>query len=307
MWNSKNINLFMVVVIYVSNIKKAEKDYMDGMKYKDIAEKYEVRLATVKSWKTRYKWSREKSTQNKENVRIQKRESMRREKAMNKKMLDSVEDNDQLNEKQKLFCLFFVDSLNATQAYIKAFGSARSTAMVNGCRLLSTAKIKAEVDRLKRIKYETMLLNGEDLVEKQMRIAFSDMSNFAEFGTELIPLVDKKGKPLLNEDGSPNTYRRNYMYFKDSTEVDGFAISEIKNGKQGMSIKLEDRQKAMDWLTKYFQLNPADAHKKEFDNARLDIERQKLDVMKDRNKEPDKLVDPLIVRPIYGRENNDGE
>ena len=31
----------------------AEKDYMDGMKYKDIAIKYNVSINTVKSWKTK--------------------------------------------------------------------------------------------------------------------------------------------------------------------------------------------------------------------------------------------------------------
>lgn len=36
----------------------AKQDYEKGMKYKDIAEKYGVTLNTVKSWKTRYKWSR---------------------------------------------------------------------------------------------------------------------------------------------------------------------------------------------------------------------------------------------------------
>ena len=39
--------------------KLAENDYIDGMKYKDIAEKYNVSLNTVKSWKTRYKWSKD--------------------------------------------------------------------------------------------------------------------------------------------------------------------------------------------------------------------------------------------------------
>ncbi|MBY0122166.1 phage terminase small subunit [Bacillus sp. S/N-304-OC-R1] len=38
---------------------EAEKDYVKGMKYKDIAEKYGVSLNTVKSWKTRYQWSRD--------------------------------------------------------------------------------------------------------------------------------------------------------------------------------------------------------------------------------------------------------
>lgn len=37
----------------------AYQDYLKGMKYKEIAEKYDVTINTVKSWKTRYKWSRE--------------------------------------------------------------------------------------------------------------------------------------------------------------------------------------------------------------------------------------------------------
>ena len=32
---------------------EARLDYLAGMKYKDIAEKYNVALSTVKSWKTR--------------------------------------------------------------------------------------------------------------------------------------------------------------------------------------------------------------------------------------------------------------
>lgn len=38
--------------------KQAESDYMSGMKYKDIADKYGVSLNTVKSWKKRYGWNR---------------------------------------------------------------------------------------------------------------------------------------------------------------------------------------------------------------------------------------------------------
>ena len=39
----------------------AEQDYSNGMKYKDIAKKYGVSLDTVKSWKQRFNWSREKT------------------------------------------------------------------------------------------------------------------------------------------------------------------------------------------------------------------------------------------------------
>lgn len=43
----------------LTKYEKAEKDYILGMKYKDIAAKYEVSENTVKSWKRRYGWTRE--------------------------------------------------------------------------------------------------------------------------------------------------------------------------------------------------------------------------------------------------------
>lgn len=54
----------------------AYKDYISGMKYKEIAAKYNVSMATVKSWKTRYKWDRKSmhtKKDKKEKVCIQNR------------------------------------------------------------------------------------------------------------------------------------------------------------------------------------------------------------------------------------------
>lgn len=42
----------------MDNYKLAEIDYSDGMKYKDIAAKYDVSINTVKSWKKRHEWFR---------------------------------------------------------------------------------------------------------------------------------------------------------------------------------------------------------------------------------------------------------
>ncbi|MDQ0176003.1 phage terminase small subunit [Bacillus chungangensis] len=52
---------------------QAEKDYVKGMKYKDIAEKYGVSLNTVKSWKQRYGWNRNKGAPSKKSVHTKKR------------------------------------------------------------------------------------------------------------------------------------------------------------------------------------------------------------------------------------------
>ncbi|WP_160045567.1 phage terminase small subunit [Paenibacillus sp. USDA918EY] len=50
----------------------AEQDYMAGMKYKEIAEKYGVSLNTVKSWKQRYGWDRKKGAHKQKSVRTKK-------------------------------------------------------------------------------------------------------------------------------------------------------------------------------------------------------------------------------------------
>jgi uncharacterized protein YjcR len=51
----------------------AYQDYLKGMKYKEIAEKYGVTINTVKSWKTRYKWSRDGVHTKEKSVHTKKR------------------------------------------------------------------------------------------------------------------------------------------------------------------------------------------------------------------------------------------
>lgn len=56
--------------------EKAEQDYMAGMKYKDIAEKYKTTINTVKSWKKRYGWNRAEGAHKEEKVCTQKEKSV---------------------------------------------------------------------------------------------------------------------------------------------------------------------------------------------------------------------------------------
>lgn len=51
---------------------QAEKDYVKGMKYKDIAEKHNVSINTVKSWKKRYSWERNKGAPSEKGVHTKK-------------------------------------------------------------------------------------------------------------------------------------------------------------------------------------------------------------------------------------------
>ncbi|WP_448011035.1 phage terminase small subunit [Bacillus licheniformis] len=51
---------------------QAQKDYVKGMKYKDLAEKYGVSVNTIKSWKQRHGWKRKKGAPIEKGVRTKK-------------------------------------------------------------------------------------------------------------------------------------------------------------------------------------------------------------------------------------------
>ncbi|WP_181219944.1 phage terminase small subunit [Bacillus subtilis] len=51
---------------------KAYKDYVKGMKYKDLAEKYGVSVNTIKSWKQRHGWERKKGAPIEKSVHTKK-------------------------------------------------------------------------------------------------------------------------------------------------------------------------------------------------------------------------------------------
>lgn len=52
---------------------KVEEDYMQGMKYKDICDKYNLSINTLKSWIKRYDWSNKRKSRNKEGAPKKKR------------------------------------------------------------------------------------------------------------------------------------------------------------------------------------------------------------------------------------------
>ena len=62
----------------------------------------------------------------------------------------------------------------------------------------------------------------------------------------------------------------NTVRFRESTDVDGTIIAEVKQGRDGATIKLADRMKALEWLTQH--MNMATEEQK----ARIDVMRSKL-------------------------------
>lgn len=242
------------------NNELAYIDYLNGMKYKEIAEKYGVTINTVKSWKTRYKWSKDdkKSVHTKTGkVCTQKtNENMTKKEAI----ADAVEQvigNTELTDKQRLFCVLYAKCFNATKAYQKAYKCGYDVANSEGYKLLVNPCIKNEILRLKQNRLNREMLDESDIFQKYMDIAFADITDYVEFGRETVPVMGAFGPVEVKDDKGKKTklmQEINVVRFRESETVDGTLIAEVKQGKDGASIKLPDKMKALDWLSKHMDM-----------------------------------------------------
>lgn len=222
--------------------------FLDGMKLIDIAKELGVPEGTVRRWKSTQSWGNksERSEKVKANVRKQKENKISEN---NEPVLEEVKmvmGNDDLTDKQRLFCLHYVKCFNATKAYQKAYGSTYEVANSEGYKLLVNPCIKNEINRLKQNRLNREMLDANDIFQKYMDIAFADITDYADFGTESFTYTDKQGEE--------QEAQASYVRLKSSNMVDGTIISEVKMGKDGASVKLNDRMKALQWLTDHMDL-----------------------------------------------------
>ena len=251
----------------MENYERAEQDYMGGMKYKDIAEKYGTTINTVKSWKKRYGWNRGEGAPKAEKVCTQKPKGAHKKGVPIDDGTKETLQNDDLTPEQQMFCIYYSRTFNATQSYLNAYGCSYNAANAEGYKLLVKPCIRKEIERLKEIKRQQIVAGTDDIVELQMRIAFADIGNYLSFGQR--EFTD----PDTGIEHSIST-----VDLKESKNADTQIIQEVKQGRDGVSIKLADRQKAIAWLTMFFEMNPSDKHRKEFEQRKLELELIKLEM-----------------------------
>lgn len=255
----------------VENYQNAEKDYMAGMKYKDIADKYGTTINTVKSWKKRYGWDRKEGAHKNGKVCTQKEDGTPKKKVQIDDGTKETLGNEGLTPEQQIFCIYYSRTFNAAQSYQKAYGCSYESAMCSGSRLLGNVKVREEIERLKEIKRQQILVSEDDIVELQMRIACADIGNYTSFGREKVPVMNMFG-PVKGEDGKILQKEVNTVKLSESSDVDTQLIQEVKQGKDGVSVKLADKQKAIDWLTKYFLMHPESKYRAEYERKRAEKE-----------------------------------
>lgn len=215
---------------------------------KEIAETLEKSETLIRKWKNIDEWSSDKNTSNnvsksnisKSNVTKSNGNVTNEKKALissEDKDYEWVDEEDGLTDKQRLFCHYYMQSLNAFQAAIKAEYSP-SYARVDVYRLLENPSIKKYLEKLKEQQRQKFLISQEKILNRHIQVALSDINEY------------------FNEDGSP----------KPITHTDGTLIKKMKivENDKGKSVEIEliEKCKSLDFLTRYLGLESEDKDNK---------------------------------------------
>ncbi|MEG3013111.1 MAG: terminase small subunit [Cetobacterium sp.] len=242
---------------------------------REIARILEVDEKKIATWKLRDNWkgdvkknncstTKKKETKKRNTTNVDGIQQIEKETENNKKKIIEeismeVLNDDGLTEKQRMFCVNYIKSFNATQSAIKA-GYSKDTAMEQGCRLLRNVKVKEYLNELKEFYAQDDYLETKRILERHKQIAFADLRDY----------IDKDGG------------------LKDLSDVDGTLIKKItvkeSSNSQGYSssssIELEDRSKSLDFLNKVYELDPVF----EMQRERLKLEKEKIKILEERNR-----------------------
>lgn len=215
--------------------QQAKELWMQGMKYKEISEITGIKESTIKSLAARI-WKKEKLQPSNKKVARKVATKVADKAPPEYKLLSEETEtiaNEELTEKQRLFCLYYVKYRNKVKAYQKAFDCSYINACGHAAAMFKKVAVQQTIAELLKEMREEVKLEAQDIIMKKMQIAFADITDYVSFG--------------VREDADTGI-KYNYVDFKESGDIDGTIIHEVKRGKDGVSIKLYDSDKALDWL-----------------------------------------------------------
>ena len=145
---------------------------------------------------------------------------------------------------EKLFCLHYVQSNNATQAYVNAYGCTRRAVGANGHRLLKNDEIRAEIKRLRRLMEIEMDVNSMGMIRFCLKVVGADIGDYLEFRPQEIDVT--------TSDGTTTKGTISSVLVKDSAYCDTSLIKDIRQQGASVHVELYSKQWALDKLDKFF-------------------------------------------------------
>lgn len=182
-----------------------------------------------------------------------------------------------VSDQERIFCLEYLKSYNLRNAAVKAGYSP-----LTGARLIKRESIIEALKSYQGKREEELFISGMDIISMYVGIAFADITDYVDFGSEQVPMLDGYGKEIRDKDGRVKMYTRSYVRLKDSAKIDGRFIQEVKSGKDGVSVKTFDKLAALDKLAKIYDIHnekDVESLKKQLMAAKLDVEKAKAKVL----------------------------
>ncbi|WP_052087966.1 terminase small subunit [Paenibacillus wynnii] len=224
---------------------------------RQIAEQLSIDEKKVAVWKQRDKWivvqqsSDNVVQQPKKNVVQQKKPKVIKQQKEAARGDPPKTESAKLTEKEEIFILEYLRDFNATRAAMAA-GYSKRTAYVIGWENLRKPKIQAKIAEYKESMTSELGLSIQRIIAEYLKIAFANITDYVHFGKKEFPVFTKKGDPIIDEDtGKQKVVSQNYVDLLNHDEIDGSALSEVKEGKDGVGVKMHDKMKALEKLEKY--------------------------------------------------------
>lgn len=207
-------------------------DYENGLTYQQLSDKYNVKVTTIRVHRSRGKWKcNAKKKRNDKSVTLHKN-------VTSKKVTKIVNDNEDITDKQKQFCLLYLQTFNATRSYQETYQCSYEIAMPSGARLLRNVKIKELLRKCKQEQADEVLANQNDIVNDMLKASRSNISDYITIDVQKVIDPD-----TLNEDGTPHHYYTVQIIPKDLSKLDTTAVKSISSGRDGFKVDLIDKSK----------------------------------------------------------------
>lgn len=275
----------------------------------DIAAELNLKPSQIRKWKSQDKWDEQMNG----NVTIAKRSVTNVKNPKTKEKLKEILEDEELTEKERLFCLYYVKYFNGTQAALKS-GYSKDGAHVQASRLLRRERVSSYIKELKGELVENVFVEAMDVLKEYIKIAFADITNYITFGQKEIE-VEVGENTTFDEDGNEITETItearlvNYVDLQDHDMVDGSIITEVKQGRDGISIKLADKMKALDKLAQYFDLVPdnfkrqieEERHKMQMEVQKAQIDKIKADTARIKGEDGEEYEDDGFKEALEGK------
>jgi phage terminase small subunit len=136
-----------------------------------------------------------------------------------------------VTEKQKIFADEYLIDLNATRAYRVAYPAVKKeeTAAAAAARMLRNVKVATYIQERMQERQKRTEITQDRVLQELAAIAFAKATNYAEV---------KDGQVIIKDT-------------KKLDEQQARAIAGIEEGKFGIKVKLNDKEKALELLGRH--------------------------------------------------------